>query len=328
MARIHGISGSTKYLLKGTRPIQGKNLTTIDELHHLHDHCNEIIAETQATLGRQYDEIIIRLTNDEARLRQQLDEAIARQTAIVDQEIDERNSRLRNAEGFFTRTRCRLNYWVAVALRNHHIHSPLKGNVRELDLVRHDKMTQINAKDIVIRNECYNISRSFRFIDENKTFLIGADGEEFVIGVLSQLPAEYHVINDVNIHFDRAIYWKKRREYIKNCQIDHIVVGPTGIFLLETKNWKSSDIGLKSDTLKHQVQRANLALWYYLKDFYWRSEWPKIRTVIVSMKGSPAGKKPDPFIDIVPPHRLCKYIAERKPALSENAVKKLVKILV
>lgn len=142
-ARLHGISGSTKYLLNGTKPIVGKKLTTLDELHHLHDHYEEIIVETQATLGRHYDDVIVRLTNDESQLHLQLQEAIARQTEIVDREIGECNSRLQNADGFFAKTSCRLHYWVAVALRSHHIHSPLKGDVKELNRVRHDKITHI-----------------------------------------------------------------------------------------------------------------------------------------------------------------------------------------
>jgi hypothetical protein len=326
-AHIHGISGCTNYLLKGTRPIRGKKMANLDELHHLHNHFDEILDETKTSISRQYDEIIISLSHDESRLQQQLDEGITRQTLEVDRSISERKSRLLNADGFTVRIRFTFHYWVAVILRSHHIHGPLKGNVRELKRVQHDKNTQINTKTSAINNECNNISRSYKFLKENQSFLAGADGEEFVIGVLSRLPAEYHIINDVNIHFDRAIHWKKRHEYIKNCQIDHIVVGPTGIFMLETKNWKSSDIELKSDNLKHQVERSSLALWYYLKEFYWRSEWPKIRTVIVSMKGSPSERKPDKYIDIVTPHRLCEYITARKIALSEDAVHKLVRII-
>jgi hypothetical protein len=326
-AHIHGISGCTNYLLKGTRPIKGKKMATLDELHHLHNHYVKILDETKTTISRQYDEVIIRLSHDESRLQQQLDEGIARQTLEVDRSISELNARLQNADGFTVRIRFTFHYWVAVILRSHHIHGPLKGNVRELNRVRDEKNSRIYTKTTAINNECNNISRSYKFLKENQPFLAGADGEEYVIGVLSRLPAEYHIINDVNIHFDRAIRWKKRNEYIKNCQIDHIVIGPTGIFLVETKNWKSSDIELKSDNLKHQVQRASLALWYYLKEFYWQSEWPKIRTVIVSMKGSPSGRKPDKYIDIVTPHRLCKYITARKSALDEDAIHKLVRIL-
>jgi hypothetical protein len=45
-ARIHGISGCTTSLIRGTRPIRGKKMATLDELHHLHNHYEEILDET------------------------------------------------------------------------------------------------------------------------------------------------------------------------------------------------------------------------------------------------------------------------------------------
>jgi hypothetical protein len=70
-ARI--ISGCTTSLIRGTRPILRKKKATPGELHHLHNHAEEIPGGTTAGINRQYDEIIISLANDESRLRQQLD---------------------------------------------------------------------------------------------------------------------------------------------------------------------------------------------------------------------------------------------------------------
>jgi sulfur relay (sulfurtransferase) DsrC/TusE family protein len=327
MAQIHGISGSTQYLLNGTKAINGKRLATLDELHHLHDHYEEILAETETTVARQQDEIILGLSDDESRFDRQLQEGIAKRTQEVDRDIGELNDKVRIAGNFFTRTGCRLHYWIAVSLRNHRIHSPFSEMIRELHNVQDYKRKHIANRSFIIKNEYNNVVSSYHFLKNNQSFLIGAGGEEFVIGVLSKLPDEYHVVNDVNLHFHRAIHWRERHEYIKNCQIDHIVVGPTGMFLLETKNWKAADIELKSDTLKHQVRRSSLALWYYLKDYYWRDESPKIRNVIISMKGSFSGEKLDKFIDVVSPRQLCGYITAREIALSEDAVKKLIGII-
>jgi hypothetical protein len=326
-AHIHGISGSTKYLLRGTRPIKGKKLSTLDELHHLHNHYEEILAEIETTVARKQDEIILGLSNDEIRLDRQLQEGIAKRTQEVDRDINELNDKIGAAGNFFTRTVCKLHCWIAVSLRDHRINKPFANIVHELHNKQYHKGQLITNKPYIIKNECHNVVCSYEFLLNNQSFLIGADGEEFVISVLSELPDEYHVVNDVNLHFHRAIHWKERHEYIKNCQIDHIVVGPTGIFLVETKNWKSSDIELKSDELRHQVRRASLALWYYLKEYYRRNEMPKIRNVIVSMKGSPSGRKPDKYIDVVTPHQLCGYITARQITLSEDAVKRLVDII-
>ena len=55
------------------------------------------------------------------------------------------------------------------------------------------------------------------------TWNIGAEGEEEVIRVLQNLDSSYKVINDVVLPQDRQ-------------NIDHVVVGPPGVFVIETKN--------------------------------------------------------------------------------------------
>ena len=53
----------------------------------------------------------------------------------------------------------------------------------------------------------------------------GYTGEALVANLLEDLPDDFHVFHDV-----------KHRDLAGN--IDHLVVGPTGVFVLETKNWR------------------------------------------------------------------------------------------
>jgi hypothetical protein len=327
MARIHGISGSTKYLLKGTNAINGKKLATLEDINHFHSNYEAILAETEITVQQQHDEMIFSLGNDEVALDNQLRESIARRTVEVDGNINEINTKINTTENVFIFLGYKIQYWIAIKLRSHKIHSPYSHISRELKNVQSRKASLIANKPYIIKNECNKVVYTQKFITENISFLVGAQGEELVINALSQLSDEFHVLNDVNLHFSKAIHWREKDEYIKTCQIDHIVVGPTGIFLVETKNWKTSDIESKSDKLIWQVRRSSLALWYYLKDYYWKGEWPKIRTVIVSMHGSHSGQRLDKYIDVITPYQLCGYIAGRKSILSGDAVKKLIDII-
>ncbi|MBN1270017.1 MAG: NERD domain-containing protein [Kiritimatiellae bacterium] len=59
-------------------------------------------------------------------------------------------------------------------------------------------------------------------------FIKGARGEELVARALAFLSAEYRVFHGVSM--SRGLL-ARRGDY------DHVVVGPTGIFVLETKNW-------------------------------------------------------------------------------------------
>lgn len=54
-------------------------------------------------------------------------------------------------------------------------------------------------------------------------FFKGARGEERVSGILQSLPSRYHVFNDF---------------VAGGLHVDHVVVGPAGVFAVETKNWR------------------------------------------------------------------------------------------
>ena len=58
-----------------------------------------------------------------------------------------------------------------------------------------------------------------------ESFFKGARGEEHVAALLAALPAGYHVFHD----------FAAGRHHV-----DHVVVGPTGIFSIETKSWRGS----------------------------------------------------------------------------------------
>ena len=327
MAKIHGISGSTQYLLNGTKAINGKKLATLEDINYFYNNYEKILAETEITVKNQQDAIILGLSNDELRLDKQLKEGITRRTTEVDGKINELNFKVETTEKIFKKLSYKLQYWIHLSLRNHRINSPFADKLRELQDLQYRKANLIASKPVIIHSERQKVVDTYAFLTEKKSFFIGAKGEELVIKYLAQLSDEYHVLNDVNLRFHPPIHWRERDESIITSQIDHIVIGPTGVFLLETKNWKPSDIEIQSDKLVYQVRRSSLALWYYLKDYYRQSERPKIRNVIVSMQGSQPSRKLDKYIDVVTPDQLCDYIIRRKITLSVDLVKKLVEIL-
>ena len=57
------------------------------------------------------------------------------------------------------------------------------------------------------------------------------------------LDDDYYIINDVDLAFGK-----------KKSQIDHIVLGPNGIFVIETKNWRGKLIGNETDSVWTQVK--------------------------------------------------------------------------
>jgi len=57
------------------------------------------------------------------------------------------------------------------------------------------------------------------------------------------LDENYYIINDVDLAFGK-----------KKSQIDHIVLGPNGIFVIETKNWRGKLIGNETDSVWTQIK--------------------------------------------------------------------------
>lgn len=84
----------------------------------------------------------------------------------------------------------------------------------------------------------------------------GLEGEQRTERILSHLPDHYTVISDLTIHADG-----------KESQIDHVVVGPTGVFVIETKNLNGIIEGKEEDRefYQHKVGRAGGE---YGKPFY------------------------------------------------------------
>jgi hypothetical protein len=74
-----------------------------------------------------------------------------------------------------------------------------------------------------------------------QAFMKGAKGEEIIARELSLLPEEFTVFHGLATH-------KRSIMATGTADIDHVVVGPNGIFVVETKNWKGA-ITIKNGNL-------------------------------------------------------------------------------
>lgn len=68
----------------------------------------------------------------------------------------------------------------------------------------------------------WSLSKGLRHVER---FFKGARGEERVSSILTGLPPDYHVFNDFQA---------------ERLHVDHVVVGPAGIFAVETKFWRGA----------------------------------------------------------------------------------------
>lgn len=150
----------------------------------------------------------------------------------------------------------------------------------------------------------------------------GAAAELEVIRILAGLPDGWFVISNVELEADRWIYFNE--QHLKTAQLDHVVVGPGGVFVIETKNWSRefTDSGKFFDPFQ-QIARSSYLCHKLLKE---RGLPSKTRGVIATRTRLPS-KPPSSYPKVLRPEELCGYICWFKPEVSPGDVASVVAFL-
>lgn len=174
-------------------------------------------------------------------------------------------------------------------------------------------------------------------IDELSSYIYGALGEQKVVKELEALSDQYFLINDFSVSFSHAIYNKQENDYIKSVQIDHILVGPSGVFLIETKNWSQKSLeNLSLRSPVEQVKRANYALFYLLnneannyklglENHHWGDKKIPIKNLIVLTNVKP--KEEFQYVKILTVNELYRYVNYFKPIFSYNETERIANMI-
>ena len=171
-------------------------------------------------------------------------------------------------------------------------------------------------------------------IDEINSSIYGAIGEQKVVKELENLSNDYFLINDFWLSFSPPIYNRQENDYIRSIQIDHLLVSPFGLFLIETKNW--SDQSLNNLSLRspvQQIKRANFALYKMLSgempgllnQHHWGERKIPIKNIIVLTNHKP--NEEFQYVKIVTLSELLSYIKYFKPSFSSAETQVIAKHL-
>ncbi|AKB13599.1 Nuclease-related domain-containing protein [Methanosarcina thermophila] len=106
----------------------------------------------------------------------------------------------------------------------------------------------------------------------------GAIGELEVIKNLENLSESYFLLNDLFLELDEYITFQGSK--LKSAQIDHLVVGPTGVYVIEVKNWSYEYVQKvfreNSYTPYDQIQRSSYLTYRYLNNLKYGNMFQKI----------------------------------------------------
>lgn len=169
-----------------------------------------------------------------------------------------------------------------------------------------------------------------RVIDEINPSIYGAMGEQKVVAELAKLSDDYVLINDFSLTFDKPIFHKQERSYIQSIQIDHLLISPAGIFLIETKNWSQESV--KSLSLRSpvaQIKRTSYALYKVLSGnlnstlgkHHWGERKVPIKNLIVMINHKPT--EVFEYIKVLTLAELVGYVKYFQPSLSNLEVDKI-----
>ena len=181
------------------------------------------------------------------------------------------------------------------------------------------------------------IERTKSVIDKLSSFIYGALGEQKVVKTLEALSDEYFLINDFAVSFSPAIYNRQENDYIKSIQIDHLLVAPSGIFLIETKNWSEKSLeNLSLRSPVKQIKRTSFVLFKLLNNemsnfhlrldnHHWGDKKISIKNLIVLTNTKP--KEEFQYVKILTLNELLGYINYFKPTFSSIETQRIAEFL-
>jgi hypothetical protein len=151
----------------------------------------------------------------------------------------------------------------------------------------------------------------------NSRELAGAVAELDVIRTLSTLPDSYTLLNDV--HLTARQFIRFDGVPLQTAQLDHLLIGTTGVYVIETKNWSKAFMASSEhfDPIE-QVKRASYLCWRILQDEGIKQNVRAIIACAGAMPDRPAGE----HVAVMPIARLPSYVQHASPQLSvENALR-------
>ncbi len=176
-----------------------------------------------------------------------------------------------------------------------------------------------------------------RIIDEVNNSIYGALGEHKVVKELENLSDENVLINDFALTFHPPIYNRQENDYIKSIQIDHLLVTPSGIFLIETKNWSEKSLAsLDLRSPVQQVKRTNFALFKTLTEdissgrvklpqHHWGDRKIPIRNMIVLTNSRP--NEEFQYVKVLTVNELLRYVRYFKPLFTSEETQAIASYL-
>jgi hypothetical protein len=145
--------------------------------------------------------------------------------------------------------------------------------------------------------------------------------KSIILDELHKLPHRFCVLKNRFLRLRWFVTYQNTSESFNSCQIDYLVIGPTGVFIIEAKNW---DDDYYTQKLPHiEVDKAGLVVYIKLSNHFRR--YIPINNIVVTNRKVPIvkyGRVEQLFI-----WQLTPFIFSFKNCVSNSEIRKIKRLL-
>jgi hypothetical protein len=168
-----------------------------------------------------------------------------------------------------------------------------------------------------LNNEILETLANMREISISQNYF-AAFGENEVLKELRKLDDNFHVFCDLKVQLPGFIRYRGEKN-LGSAQMDFVVVGRTGVFVIEVKNWKNEFFQNEGVFSPHeQVDRAGLVLYIFLNNFL--PFKPNVSRVLLPIQQNLSYDSNFKYVSVVNLEHLNSFIRSKEKHLTDTEI--------
>ncbi|MBP6949174.1 MAG: NERD domain-containing protein [Candidatus Pacebacteria bacterium] len=351
MAKSYNQIGALRELLDILDQEGINDFTTLEEIRSFRFNFKKLLEDIKSKNKELLSQNISDLESEYKELSEELNEKIKIREVLLKKEREEIVPKIAELENKRNKLMIPIywikrKYWIRKKYIletkfDEQVKKPFKSKIHKSELLKNeidDKKSNTDKWiDIFSKEEVDRANFVLSAIDDNKNMFYGAEGEERALNELLKLPDTYSVINDYRKKFKRPLHDKRSDDWIYSVQIDHVVVGPTGVYIIETKNWSQNSVESRDlfSPVK-QLKRTSYAMFILLNNLInnrglisfgrnWGDQQVSPKNFILLMGHKPV--ETYQFVKIVTIPEINSHLTYGDKIFSEKEVEELVEYL-
>ena len=351
MAQIYGQIGCLTTLIKDLKKNHINEFETMDDIYIFRNGYNTFLKKTKIEQREVFINELTKLESDHRDMLADFSNQMKERQGILKKELAEIKTKLANLKQekrrfmrimkFFTNRKLQKREYILKFSFEQEVEEPFKKIKKQIIKIKQEIEYRKKNADMIIElsvaKHTQEQRKALAVFRENRSLFYGAVGEEKALNELSKLPDNYHIINDYRLKFIKPIYNKKNNDRIYSVQIDSIVVGPTGIYLIEIKNWSKESVdSLDLFSPVQQIRRHNFAMFVLLNrgikendieisSHHWGDRKVSPQNIMLLISHKPNQKFQ--YVEVLSLKEIRCYISQREAIFNNQDIASLIRFL-